>query len=203
MTIMTVALNLHLRASPVQGSTSLAVLPGGTVLEATREQGGWYEVSHAGQTGWVGAGFALPVVGEGALAELQAVAASGGELQLERGVYLLDTPLTLEADTSLVGAGLDQTWIASSAGETVITSRGTDVRYQALSVLWTGRSPGRVLLAEGGQVTLQQVRLRGAVRDVETKLYGSGLWLSQGAQGDLQGSYLTGNGYGLYLSDEQ
>ncbi|MFC6667151.1 right-handed parallel beta-helix repeat-containing protein [Deinococcus radiopugnans] len=199
---MTVALNLHLRASPAQGATSLAVLPGGTVLQATREQGGWYEVEHAGQTGWVSAGFALPLVGEDALAELQAVAAAGGELQLERGVYLLDAPLTLEAETSLVGAGLDQTWIASSAGETVVISRETDARFQALSMLWTGRSAGRVMLAEGGQVTLRQVRLSGAVRDAEARLYGSGLWLSQGARGDLEGSYLTGNGYGLYLSED-
>ncbi|KEF34348.1 hypothetical protein RDMS_08085 [Deinococcus sp. RL] len=200
--VMTTALNLHLRAAPTQSAASLAVLPGGTLLQVTREQSGWYEVNHGGQTGWVSAGFTLPVVGEDALAELLAVAAAGGELTLERGVYLLDAPLTLNAETSLIGAGRDQTWIVSSAGDTVVTSRGVEVRYQGLSVLWSGRSPGRVLLAEGGRVILRDVRLSGAVRDEKANLYGSGLWLAQGARGDLQGSYLTGNGYGLYLSED-
>ena len=191
----------NLRAAADQTSEILGTLGAGTTLSVLQEQDGWYEVqTPEGQRGWLSGKVALPRAGETEIQKLLAAAQSGGEVTLGPGVYLLTEPLVLAQDTRLVGAGRDRTRLVSAAGDTVLTTRA-DVTVKGVTLQWSGTAPGRVLLAEGGKVTLRDVRLTGGVRDTAKNEFGSGLWLAQGAQGDVQGSEFVGNAYGAYLTD--
>ncbi|WP_414657764.1 right-handed parallel beta-helix repeat-containing protein [Deinococcus sp. VB343] len=191
----------NLRAAADQTSEVLGTLNAGTTLQVLQEQDGWYEVqTPEGQRGWLSGRVAQPLAGESEVQSLLAAAQNGGEVKLGPGVYLLTEPLVLAQNTRLIGAGRDQTFIASAAGDTVLTTRA-DVTLKGMTLQWSAATPGRVMLAEGGKVTLRDVRLTGAVRDTGKNEFGSGLWLAQGAQGDVQGSEFVGNAYGAYLSD--
>lgn len=199
--VVVTAPNVDLRSAADAASASLGTLAAGSTVQLLQTQDGWYEVQTAsGQRGWVSAQVALPVVGAEALQALQAAATQGGDVQLAPGVYRLEGPLVLAQTVRLTGAGRDRTWITSAAGGAVLTTRG-DVTLRGVTVQWTGQTPGQVLLAEGGAVTLRESRLTGGVRDEAGVGLGSALSLTQGARGDVQDSELSGNAYGASVSD--
>ncbi|WP_243759796.1 protein kinase domain-containing protein [Deinococcus radiodurans] len=199
--LVVTAPNVTLRSAADAAANSLGTLAAGSTVQILQTQDGWYEVqTTSGQRGWVGTDAALPPVSAEALKALQTAAGQGGDVQLSPGVYRLQEPLVLSQDAHLTGAGRDRTWITSAAGNAVLTTRG-NVSLQGVTVGWTGQTPGGALLAEGGTVTLRDARLTGGVRDETRNESGSGLQLSQGAQGDVQGSDLVGNAYGASVSD--
>lgn len=90
----------------------------------------------------------------------------GAVVRLTAGEHVIDDPLMLLQPVTLVGAGRDETTIASSAEGAAIAFIGEGtIRLEDLEVRHTGDAPASVLVFTAGAVQLSGVRAAGGVAD--------------------------------------
>ena len=202
--VMTLFVNqdgLGVRSAPEEGASTVATLARGTLVQAGAARGGWFQVEAGGQSGWVNATSVLPVLDDQDVQGLLDAVTQGGDVSLKRGAYRLATPLDLNADVTLVGQGMNQTVLFSEAPADTVVAHQWQVELRDLTVVHVGGAFARTLVADGTTLTLTNVRLSGAKRDDSQAEFGSGLWAQNGATATLEGSELSGNAFGLYVSD--
>ncbi|MEP7115275.1 MAG: kinase, partial [Ilumatobacteraceae bacterium] len=78
---------------------------------------------------------------------------------------------------------------------------GLQIRGCATGIAHLGRVPARSVLQEGGSLNLSRVLLTGAMRDDVTSEFGSGLWIKDTGEAQISDSGVTGNVFGIYVSD--
>lgn len=193
---------LNVRDSASTNGKVVMTLKRGSTVDVLQDQGDWLKIrSASGTEGWVNADLTLPLRSQEDTDALLSSIKAGGEVQVERGAFPLSSPLILEADVALTGAGMKQTLLFSQAPEDTIISRNVNASLEDLGVAHSGNTPARALLQEGGILHLNRVALAGAVRNDATAEYGSGLWVKDSGEADIQSSLLTANAYGVYVSD--
>ncbi|WP_189062828.1 right-handed parallel beta-helix repeat-containing protein [Deinococcus arenae] len=193
---------LNLRAEPSSAAAVLSTFSRGDRLTVLESQGEWLRVQGANSaSGWVKADLTLPLRPPEDVQALLAALEAGEELQLERGVYVLDQPVTVRGPLTLRGAGMKDTVILSAAAEDTLIFQQADATLSDLTVAHAGTLPARSLQLDGGHLTLNRVQLAGAVRDDDLSEYGSGLWVKGDSEAVIHTATFTANAFGLYVSD--
>ncbi|OLV18467.1 right-handed parallel beta-helix repeat-containing protein [Deinococcus marmoris] len=203
-TVVVNTANLNLRDAANNTSPVVLTLPRGTRLEVLEIQGEWSRVRTVGgeaKEGWVKTELTLELRSPQETAELVAQIAAGGSVTVPAGAFLLGAPLVIETDIELTGAGLKTTLLMSDAAQDTLIVRGAALSLSDLGVAHLGRVPARSVLQEGGSLSLSRVLLTGAVRDDATSEYGSGLWVKDAGEAQISDSSVTGNVFGIYVSD--
>lgn len=199
--VMTLPATLNLRPSADTSGAPLAELPTRSVVTVLSEKGDWLKVRAGDLTGWINAGYTVPVLSAAEVEALRSAAGKGGRIALTRGVYLLDAPLTLQWDTDLIGQGRDQTYLLGRSGESVLLSRDVRLTLEGLAVVWNGDGPGQPVQVERGSLCGEDIWLTGGVPDDAARVRGSGLWLRAGAHAQITGSSFTRNAIGISAED--
>ncbi|GAA5503860.1 hypothetical protein Dxin01_03627 [Deinococcus xinjiangensis] len=193
---------LNIRDSASTTGKVITTLKRGENIDVVQDQGEWLKIrSASGVEGWVSSNLTLPLRSQEDADALVSRIREGGDVQVERGAYLITTPLVLETSVNLSGAGMKQTLLFSQTSEDTIISRNINATLEDLSIAHIGGVPARALLQEGGNLHLNRVSLAGAVRNDDTSEYGSGLWVKDAGQAEIQNSLFTANAYGVYVSD--
>lgn len=199
--VMTLPATLNLRPSADTSGAPLAELPVHSIVTVLSQKGDWYKVRSGEQTGWINAGYTLPVLPATEVEALRKAAQSGGHISLAKGVYLLDTPLTLQWDTELVGQGREQTYLVGTGGESVLLSRDVRLNLERLAVIWNGRTAGQPVQVERGSLRANDIWITGGRPDGTVRMRGSGLWLRAGASAAITDSLFSRNAIGLSAED--
>ena len=133
----------------------------------------------------------------------------GGSITLEAGIYLLDAPLRVEADVSILGAGVNKSILLSEAPRATITLDGPHrLRLDGVTVVHRSSQPADVIYSRGGQLELHNSRVMGGVRnpvpfeDSPLQHIGSGIRLLAEASLLLQDSLIIDNAqHGIAMDD--
>jgi parallel beta-helix repeat protein len=92
--------------------------------------------------------------------DLVAAVASGGEYRIVAGTYVLDASLDVAGTVSIVGGGPDDVIIEASGGPIAVrVGEGARLHLEGLRLLWTGETPGDLVVVRHGHVTLRGVDL--------------------------------------------
>ena len=165
----------------------------------------WDHVVGSDFSGWVRSKWLTPLepqVSSDALDALKSALASGGELQLSAGVYLLDQPLTGGADLTLVGAGTERTVLLSRAG-TALTFSGAHLNLRDLTLASSGAADGPVAIVTDSVLDLTRVQFIGGSdsKNDPSGDSGDGLAVHGVTSGSISGSLFMANRWrGLSLN---
>jgi serine/threonine protein kinase len=198
----------NLRSGPSPDTASLGEVKRYNQVRILAESSGWYQVEANGVTGWLKSNLLVataPQVNRPEVVRLVNLARSGGDILLEKGVYLISAPLQITGNVSITGASRDQTFIVGRMGGSIVSLLGSgQLTLRDLTVGHLDRSAGVVVAAYGGSITLERVRLSGG-RDNNTTSNdthnGDGLALHNNASAIVRESEFTGNrwrGLGMY-----
>ena len=92
----------------------------------------------------------------------------GSTVQLSEGTFTIDATLLVQSEVTVVGAGVDATFLDSTAPDAAAAVLGDGhLILSELTVRHVGDAPASVLLAVDAPLTLQNVRVSGAVTDTE------------------------------------
>lgn len=203
-TVVVNTANLNLRDAAGNTGSVVLTLPRGTRLEVLEVQGEWSRVRTVGgevREGWVSTELTLELRSPQDTAALLAQIAVGGSVTVPAGAFMLSAPLMIDTDTDLTGAGMKATLLMSDAPQDTVIMRGSAVGLSDLGIAHLGHVPARSVLQEGGSLNLSHVLLTGAVRDDATSEFGSGLWVKDAGEARISDSSVTGNVFGVYVSD--
>lgn len=203
-TVVVNTANLNLRDAAGNTGSVVLTLPRGTRLEVLEVQDEWSGVRTVGdevREGWVKTELTLELRTPQETAELLAQISAGGSVTVPAGAFMLSAPLMIDTDTDLTGAGMKATLLMSDAPQDTVIMRGAAVALNDLGIAHLGRVPARSVLQEGGSLNLSHVLLTGAVRDDATSEFGSGLWVKDAGAARISDSSVTGNVFGVYVSD--
>ncbi len=115
------------------------------------------------------------------LVAILALLDDGSSITFGPGTYVLDSPLLVGRDISLIGAGRETTILESTAADAAIAVFGDGaLRLRDLDVSHSGDRPASVILAFGAPVDIERVNVRGARGDAEQGGTGNGVLLSAG-----------------------
>ena len=85
------------------------------------------------------------------------------ELRLAKGTYILPSCLVFNTSTTLIGAGIDKTFIKSSTGGCLLFfSSNEKLSLSKLSLENTGNKSVNLLAASGGNINIDKVSFKGA-----------------------------------------
>lgn len=108
----------------------------------------------------------------------------GALVELAPGTHTLDEPLVLLQPVTLVGAGPDETMVASEAAGVALAFLGTgQLQLQDLALSHTGDEAASVMVLTAGTHRLARVRISGAVAD-DTGRTGYGVVVGGAAEGE-------------------
>ena len=147
--------------------------------------------------------FQLEVDGSGDFPSLAAAvqnAPAGATISLGAGVYRLDQALEIDKSLSLVGQGVDQTEIVSSADEyTVHVNVKGAFSAEGITFRHEGDAFADAVEVEQGEVTFNNCRFSGGVINPDGKQRGSGLRLREAAGGIIQNCVAEENFTGIWV----
>ena len=152
------------------------------------------------------------------LAEAVSSAPEGSHIVLEAGSYVLDEPLLVERAVTLVGAGVAETEIVSSAAGHVVRFAGAGpFGAREITFRREGELDDPVVVVAGGAVAIQGCRftgtggarlalIEGTTGSVQASQADSGGWsvgflVANSSTATLKGNTASSNGYGFQVLD--
>jgi len=97
------------------------------------------------------------------LATAITAAEAGETILLEAGTYRLDETLEINKSISLIGSGMDETIILSSAAKAVLLFSGEGAfALEGITVQHEGDAPAQVVLVENGEIDFSNCRFTGS-----------------------------------------
>jgi parallel beta-helix repeat protein len=123
-------------------------------------------------------------------------------IRLGAGAYHLTRRLNIRRSVRLVGAGMDETEIVSTAAGYAIRFTGDGpFQVEDLTIGHAGDSAGSVVIVRGGAIRFERCRLAGAVSAYEYEER-AGLWLMGDTTGLVRDCLFERNdGLGIYVTD--
>lgn len=92
--------------------------------------------------------------------DLVAAAASGGEYRIAPGTYALAASLDVTGALSIVGSGPDEVTIQAAGGPIAVrVGEGARLHLEGVRLVWTGDTPGDLVVVRNGHLTLRGVDL--------------------------------------------
>lgn len=138
------------------------------------------------------------------LAEAVQNAPEGATLLLGAGMFQLDEALEIDKPLSLLGKGIDQTEIVSSAAEyTVHVKANGAFSVEGITFKHEGSAFADAVEVEEGQITFKSCRFSGGVINPEGKQRGSGLRLREATTGVVQDCVAEENFTGFWILAEE
>jgi len=130
-------------------------------------------------------------------------AAAGSTIYLGPGTYRLTEPLLIEKSLHLVGAGMDETRIVSTAEDGVAGFRGEGpFTAEGITFEHEGNTVAHVVAVLGGSVIFKECRFRGAVYGEESEQGGGGLLLGAETTGYVRDCVFEGNDTGIEVWEQ-
>ena len=122
-------------------------------------------------------------------------------IRLGTGTYNLNERLNVRRSLHLVGAGMDETEIVSTAAGYAIRFTGNGpFGAENLTISHVGGQAGDVVVVRGGEITFERCRLAGATPEFEYEER-AGLWLMAGTTGVVRDCTIERNDtLGIYVT---
>lgn len=124
-------------------------------------------------------------------------------IHLDPGTYRLVTSLEISKSLSLMGAGMDETFVAGSAGDQVVLFTGPGVfSTEGITFRYEGVRWARVMTIDDGEIEIARCRFTGGAWSEEEEKGGDGLLLWGNTTGSVRESRFEGNQlHGIELQD--
>jgi len=92
--------------------------------------------------------------------DLVAAVANGGEYTMAPGIYALGATLDVSGTLSITGSGPDDVIIEASGGPIAVrVGEGARLHLEGVRLVWTGDTPGDLIVVRHGHATLRSVDL--------------------------------------------
>jgi parallel beta-helix repeat protein len=133
-------------------------------------------------------------------------AQEGASIILGAGIFQLEEGVVIDKSLSLVGQGMEETEIVSSAELFVIQITGeTSISAEGIAFRHEGSTGANVIQVDSGEVNLSNLRFSGAVFNEAKEIVGAGLILAADASGTVEDCIGENNniGYVVFANDIQ
>jgi parallel beta-helix repeat protein len=131
-------------------------------------------------------------------------AKTGATIYLKAGIHRLSHPLLINKALSLIGKGIDKTFVVCDGEEYVVKFSG-DGQFSASDISFVHEGPrwAHVVEVASGQVSLIRCRFKGGVYGELSKRGGIGLFLYGTVRGQVKACEIVGNGAcGIYVGEQ-